>query len=438
VALIAAGVSHRTASLDIRDRLTFRATELRPVLAAIKNEAGAPEGVMLSTCNRTEVYLAEGEGRSPDDAPEAVWRALSARLGADASAHGYVRRDAEAVAHLLRVAAGLDSLVLGEAQIHGQVRDAWEECQSEAGVALNRLFQTALTASGRVREETAIARGAASVSSAAVQLAKQIFGTLRGRRAMVLGAGEMAGLALECLVDEGVNASIVANRTHAHAQALAEKYNARAMHFDDCWRELGDVDLVLSSTASPIPVVTVDRVRKSASQRGDRPLCILDIAVPRDVEPGVGELTNVFLYDLDSLHQVIQSNLDRRRAEMPAAEEIVAAEVARYWQWLAGLSAVPVLTSFRARMDAVREAETAAAMRRLRDLTPEQREAVEYLGKALMNKFMHEPSVRLRKAASNGRGLGVVDAMRYLFALEGEAPATPAGTSNTEDEDTKR
>jgi glutamyl-tRNA reductase len=276
------------------------------------------------------------------------------------------------------------------------------------------------------------------VSSAAVQLAKQIFGTLRGRRAMVLGAGEMAGLALECLVDEGVNASIVANRTHAHAQALAERYHARAMHFDDCWRELGDVDLVLSSTASPHPVVTVDRVRQSASRRGDRPLCILDIAVPRDVEPGVGDLTNVFLYDLDSLHQVIQSNLDRRRAEMPAAEEIVATEVARYWQWLAGLSAVPVLTSFRARMDAVREAETAAALRRLRDLSPEQREAVEYLGKALMNKFMHEPSVRLRKAASNGRGLGVVDAMRYLFALEGEAPANPVEPSNTQNEDSER
>ncbi|HUX34513.1 MAG TPA: glutamyl-tRNA reductase [Gemmatimonadaceae bacterium] len=427
MALIVAGVSHRTAVLDVRDRLTFRTSELGPALERIAREAGAGEGVMLSTCNRTEVYLVEGER----DATPAVWAALSERLGADASQYGYVRRDREAAGHLFRVAAGLDSMVVGEAQIHGQVRDAWESCRGHSGVALNRLFQTALTASGRVREETAVARGAASVSSAAVQLAKQIFGTLRGRRAMVLGAGEMAGLALECLVDEGVNAAIVANRTHEHAVELASRYGARAMHFDECWEELHDVDLVLSSTASPVPIVTVDRVRGAVGQRGDRPLCILDITVPRDVEPEVGMLSNVYLYDLDSLQQVIQSNLERRRGELPAADAIVNGEVDRYWQWLTGLQAVPVLTTFRSRMDALREAELASAMRRLRGLTPEQQASVEYLAKSLMNKFMHEPSVRLRAAASNGRGLGVVDAMRYLFALDSEEPAD---TTTSEDE----
>ncbi|MDE3216790.1 MAG: glutamyl-tRNA reductase [Gemmatimonadota bacterium] len=433
MALIVAGVSHRTAALDVRDRLTFRPSEVGGALERITRAAGASEAVMLSTCNRTEVYLVEGAA----DAGPAVWDAFSDRLGADASPFGYVRRDREAVAHLFQVASGLDSMILGEAQIHGQVRDAWESCRGQAGVALNRLFQSALAVSGRVREETAVARGAASVSSAAVQLAKQIFGTLRGRRAMVLGAGEMAGLALECLVDEGVNASIVANRTHAHAAELASRYGARAMHFEECWQELPAVDVLLSSTASPHPVVTVDRVRAAAEARGDRPLCILDIAVPRDVEPEVGALGNVYLYDLDRLHQVIQANLDRRRAQLPDAEAIVAGEVERYWQWLTGLQAVPVLTRFRSRMDAVREAELAAAMRRLKDVTPEQRAAVEYLTKSLMNKFMHEPSVRLRAAASNGRGLGVVDAMRYLFALDAEAPetadATDEPTTPTED-----
>jgi glutamyl-tRNA reductase len=432
--MIVAGVSHRTAALDVRDRLTFRPSELGAALHRITERSGASEGVMLSTCNRTEVYLVEGER----DAAPAVWETLSDRLGADASQYGYARRDREAVAHLFQVAAGLDSMVLGEAQIHGQVRDAWESCRGQSGVALNRLFQTALSVSGRIREETAVARGAASVSSAAVQLAKQIFGTLRGRRAMVLGAGEMAGLALECLVDEGVNASIVANRTHAHAEELASRYGARAMHFDECWRELPEVDVLLSSTASPHPVVTVDRVRGAVNARGDRPLCILDIAVPRDVEPEVGSLGNVYLYDLDSLHQVIQANLDRRRAQLPDAQAVVDAEVERYWQWLTGLEAVPVLTRFRARMDTVREAELAAAMRRLKDVTPEQRAAVEYLSKSLMNKFMHEPSVRLRTAASNGRGLGVVDAMRYLFALDVEAPdaAPPAVQPKAQTEDT--
>jgi glutamyl-tRNA reductase len=427
VGVIVVGVSHRTAALDVRDRLTFRPSELGPALERMRAAAGATEGVMLSTCNRTEVYLVEG----PADAAPAVWRELSGRLAADASPYGYVRRDRDAVGHLFRVASGLDSMVLGEAQIHGQVRDAWEQCRGASGVALNRLFQSALTTSGRVRDETAVARGAASVSSAAVQLAKQIFGTLRGRRAMVLGAGETAALALECLVDEGVHAAIVANRTHDHAVELAARYQARAMHYDECWAELPEVDVLLSSTAAPHAVVTVERVRESIARRGDRPLCILDIAVPRDVEPEVGGLTNVFLYDLDRLQQVIQSNLDRRRAELPVAERIVDDETARYWQWLAGLEAVPVLRTFRARMDTVRDAEVAAALRRLRDLTPEQRRGVEYLAKSLMNKFMHEPSVRLRAAASNGRGLGVVDAMRYLFALDSEN-GPPAGTSEDE------
>ncbi len=422
MAVIVVGVSHRTADLDVRDRLTFRAAEVGPALERIAGGAGAPEAVMLSTCNRTEVYVMEGAG----DAAPAVWSAFGERLGGDARAHGYVRRDREAVSHLFRVASGLDSMVLGEAQIHGQVRDAWETSRGHSGVALNRLFQAALTASGRVRDETAVARGAASVSSAAVQLAKQIFGTLRGRRAMVLGAGEMAGLALECLVSEGVTAAIVANRTHEHAVELAARFDARALHVDDGWRELPDVDLLLSSTASPRPVVTVDRVRDAMAARGDRPLCILDIAVPRDVEPEVGSLGNVYLYDLDRLQQVIQSNLDRRRAELPAAETILQGEAERYWQWLAGLQAVPVLTSFRARMDAVRDAELAAALRHLKGLTPEEQARVEYLARSLMNKFMHEPSVRLRQAASNGRGLGVVDAMRYLFGLDPAAPP-PAG-----------
>lgn len=421
MAVVAVGVSHRTAPLDVRDRLTFSPSELGGALERVRARGGASEAVMLSTCNRTEVYLVAGES----DAAPAVWEELSNRLGADASVHGYVRRDREAVGHLFRVAAGLDSMVLGEAQIHGQVREAWENCRAQSGTALNRLFQTALSVSGRIRDETAIARGAASVSSAAVQLAKQIFGTLRGRRAMVLGAGEMAALALQCLTDEGVHTAVVANRTHEHARELAEQYGARALHFDECWRELPDVDLVLSSTASPHPVVTVERVREAAARRGDRPLCILDIAVPRDVEREVGGLTNVFLYDLDSLQQVIQSNLDRRRGELPEAEAIVNAEVERYWEWLAGLEVVPVLTRFRARMETVREAEVEAALRRLRGLTPDQRQGVEYLAKALMNKFMHEPSVRLRRAAANGRGLGVVDAMQYLFALETEASRAP-------------
>ena len=316
-------------------------------------------------------------------------------------------------------------MILGESQIHGQVRDAWERSRGAAGAVLNRLFQSALMVGGRVRSETSIARGAASTSSAAVQLASKIFGSLGGRHAMVLGAGEMAELALECLVSEGVRTAIVANRTHERAEELATRYHAQALHYDECWSRLADVDLLICSTAAPHAIVGVEEIAGSLKARGDRPLCILDIAVPRDVDPAVGELGNVFLYDVDDLRTVATANIERRRDEIPAAEAMIVPEVEKYWEWLAGLAAVPVLRTFRSEMDRMRESELADAMRKLEHLSPRDREAVEHFSRALMNKFLHEPSVRLRAAAANGRGLGVVDALRYLFDLRSpDAPGT--------------
>jgi glutamyl-tRNA reductase len=401
MALIVVGINHRGASLEIRERIAYQSSEVGRALTELREASSARETVLLSTCNRTELYFVEGDA----DVVPAAWEALSARLGGDASGHGYVRRDRDAVAHLFRVTSGLDSMVLGEAQIHGQVRDAWESCRAYSGPVLNRLFQTSLSVAGRVRNETSVARGAASVSSAAVQLAKQIFGALGGKRAMVLGAGEMAELALECLADQGVRTSIVANRTYERATELAARYGAVAMHYDECWTALSDVDVLVCSTAAPRAVVLVDHVRPALASRGDRPLCILDIALPRDVDPSVG----------------VTANLERRRAELPTAEELIGSEVGKYWDWVAGLAAVPVLTAMRDRMEEVRSKELADAMRRLQHLPPAERAVVEELSRTLMNKFLHEPTVRLRAAASNGRGLGIVDAVRYLFGLERRA-----------------
>jgi glutamyl-tRNA reductase len=415
--LVAIGVNHIGAPLEIRERIAYAAPEVDLALEALTESSEAREAVLLSTCNRTEFYLVEADG----DAAPSAWAALSARLGSDASGHGYVRRDRDAVTHLFRVASGLDSMVLGEAQIHGQVRDAWELCRAHSGPVLNRLFQTSLLVAGRVRNETSVARGAASVSSAAVQLARQIFGSLAGTRAMVLGAGEMAELALECLGDHGVRTSIVANRTYERAQALAERYGALAMHYDECWSALADVDVLVCSTAAPHPVVQPDHVRPALAKRGDRPLCILDIALPRDVHPAVGTLSNVYLYNLDDLQSVVAANLERRRAELPTAEELIAGEVAKYWTWLAGLAAVPVLAEMRSRMDALRLREVTDALRHLPNLTADERARIEEFSRSLMNKFLHEPTVRLRAAAANGRGLGVVDTARYLFNLESRA-----------------
>jgi glutamyl-tRNA reductase len=419
MALIVAGVSHATAPIEVREKLSFRPHEALRELARLRESGIIREGVALSTCNRTEFYVVEEKG----DALPHISAMLSARLGDDATSFTYVRRDGNVAPHLFGVAAGLDSMILGEAQIHGQVKDAWEQCRSESGPILSRMFQSALLAGARARDETGIGRGAASVSSAAVQLAKKIFGGLGGRRAMVLGAGDVAEIALDCLLSEGVRAAIVANRTYERALSLAERHGATAMHYDECWGSLHDVDVLLCSTASPVPVVTVARMRDSVAARGDRPLCVLDIALPRDVEAAVGDLDNVFLYDLDDLRAAAAANLERREEDIPAAQRIIAQEAQKYWDWVAGLAAVPVVRSFREEMDKVRSAELAAALRRIGPLSAEQTEAVEHFSRALMNKFLHEPSVRLKAAAANGRGLAVVDAARYLFALEDKSPA---------------
>ncbi|MFL5523480.1 MAG: glutamyl-tRNA reductase [Gemmatimonadaceae bacterium] len=415
MALIVVGVSHTTAPIEVRERLAFRPWEALQSLARLRGSGLIREGVILSTCNRTEIYAVE----ESNSAAAHISGLLSDRLGDDIAEFEYVRRDREAASHLFAVAAGLDSMILGEAQIHGQVKGAWEECRAESGPILNRMFQNALLAASRAREETGIGRGAASVSSAAVQLAKKIFGGLGGRRAMVLGAGDVAEIALECLLSEGVRVAIVANRTHERAQSLADRHGGTAMHYDQCWESLRDVDVMICSTASPHPVVTVDRIRTALDARGDRPLCILDIALPRDVEAAVGDLDNVFLYDLDDLRAAAAANLERREEDVPAARAVILDEAQKYWDWVAGLAAVPVVREFREEMDRLRSAELAAAFRRIGPLTAAQAEAIEHFSKSLMNKFLHEPSVRLKAAAANGRGLAVVDAARYLFALEG-------------------
>jgi glutamyl-tRNA reductase len=414
VALIVAGVSHATASIDVREKLAFNSREALDALSSMREDGVLREGVILSTCNRTEIYAVADDERVLDR----IESLYSDRLGEDVGQYLYVRREREATAHLFSVAAGLESMILGEAQIHGQVKEAWEQSRSQSGPILNRMFQSALLAGSRAREETGIGRGAASVSSAAVQLSKKIFGGLSGRRAMVLGAGDVAEIALECLLSEGVRVAIVANRTHERARSLAERHGATAMHYDQCWESLRDVDVLICSTAAPVPVVTLSRIHSSIEARGDRPLCILDIALPRDVEPAVGELDNVFLYDLDDLRAAAAANLERREEDVPAARAIVAEEVQKFWDWVAGLAAVPVVREFRDEMDRLRSTELAAALRRIGPLTAEQSDALEQFSRSLMNKFLHEPSVRLKAAAANGRGLGIVDAARYLFALE--------------------
>jgi glutamyl-tRNA reductase len=422
--LAVVGVSHRTAPIELRERFAFGRAELPGALISLSEYTGA-ETVVLSTCNRTEVYMAGPDGA---DLARAV---LADRVGMApeaAAPHLYVHRDRVAAEHLFRVSSGLDSMILGEPQIQGQVREAYAMARETAGAsgpvvgpALNRLFQTALGVGGKVRSETGLGIGAASVSSAAVDLAKKIFGSLKGRRALVLGAGEMSETTLECLRGEGVRTAIVANRTWERARELAERWGGEAVRWEQFGSALAGVDIVICSTAAPHPVLTRERLRQALPNGAARPLCIIDIALPRDVEPAVGEEPNVFLYDIDDLQAIVSGNLDRRRAELPAAEQIVGAGVEDFWTWYSSLAVVPTIRALRDHGERVRQAEVERALRSLQHLSADDQQAIDALTRALLNKLLHSPTVRLRQAAGNGRGTGVLDTVRYLFELEPDA-----------------
>ncbi|MGH7530461.1 MAG: glutamyl-tRNA reductase [Gemmatimonadales bacterium] len=416
------GVNHRTAPLPVRERFAHGAHEVPGALARVL-AAGATGGVLLSTCNRTEFYLV-----APDESVlDAAWTLLAERLPADAGGalasrpvreYGYVARGRDAVRHLYRVSAGLDSMVLGESQIQGQVRDAWELSRAHAGPILHRLFQTALHVGSRVRTETALGVGTASAASAAAAVAGKIFGDLAGRSALILGAGDMAELAATCLVGEGVQVTLVANRTPERARAIAERLGARALTLEEAWPHFATTDIAICSTAAPHAIVTWERVGQVVASRGGRPLCLLDLAVPRDVEPALAQLENVFLYDIDDLQAAAAQATAQRRVEIPAAERIVEEETDVFWAWYGGLGVVPVIKEFRGRMEQLRQAELERALRHLGHLSAADRARVEQFSQALLNKFMHQPTLAVKAAAEAGRGYGLLEALRRLFALE--------------------
>jgi len=411
------GVNHRTAPLDVRERFAHGAHEVPGALARVL-AAGASGGVLLSTCNRTEFYLVG------DDEPalDAVWSLLGERLittpAGGAREYGYVARDRDAVRHLYRVSSGLESIIVGESQIQGQVRDAWEASRAQAGPVLHRLFQTALHVGSRVRTETGIGMGTASAASAGVAVAGKIFGDLAGRSALILGAGDMAELAASCLSDEGVQVTLVANRTHERARAIAERIGGKAVSLDEAWPHFATTDIALCSTAAPHAVVTWERVGAIISARRGTPLCILDLAVPRDVDPAIAQLENVFLYDVDDLQTVAAQATARRRDEIPAAESIVEEETDLFWAWYGGLGVVPTIKALREHMNALRAAELARAFRHLDHLSADDRAQIEQFSEALLNKFLHHPTIALKQAAEEGRGYGLMEALRRLFGME--------------------
>ena len=413
--LALAGVSHHRAPLEVRERVAVdlaAAGELAHELAA--SDGPAHEAVVLSTCNRTEVYVAgeaDGIGTHAD-------RALLELAGSGAPAlapAAYRLADESAALHLFRVAAGLDSMVPGEGEILGQVRDAFEA--GSPGPLLGRTFRMALRAGRRARVETAIGESPASIPAAAAALAEQVFEGLAGRGVVLVGAGRTSELTARNLHSRGATISVVANRTPEHAARLAGSLGARPAAIEDLALVLVEADVVVSSTSAPGFVLTADSLAPVLRARRGRPILIVDLAVPRDVEPSLGTIDGCFLYDVDALEGVVAATLEGRRSGSVHAERIVSEEAERFRVWRASLAVVPAIASLRAHAEKIRTAELARLEGRLAD---GDRDLVETLTAQMVNKLLHLPTVRLKEAAVTADGLLYADVVRHLFGLDEE------------------
>jgi glutamyl-tRNA reductase len=419
------GISHHTAPLHVRERFVFDPEQARSLMRSLVRDELASETVLVSTCNRSELYYVAEEEADP--LPHVFVAELAARAAIpveEAETFVYAHRERDVVHHLFRVTSSLDSMILGEPQIQGQVKTAYElanELSGEArtaGPILTRLFDSALTVGGRVRSHTELGSGSASIPTAAVELARKIFGHLRGRTAAVIGSGDMSRLALECLQSEGVADATVVSRTQERARDMAQQMSARASAHEDLPELLKTLDIVITATAAPHQVITRELVERALPRGRRRPLLIVDIALPRDVEASVGNINNVFLYNIDDLQQVVDDTIERRRAQVPAAEKIIADATEDFWSWYRSLEVVPLIRELRAQAEDIRQREVEKALRSMGSLSEADAAAVDALTRQILAKVLHRPTVRLKQAASNGRERDIMRTMRYLLGLD--------------------
>jgi len=414
------GMNHETAPVELRECLAADPENTRKVLGVIRDLPYIREGMFLSTCNRIEVLFTSDQ---VDEAKGAIISLMSGLGGLPAdvlSGCFYQLEGLEAVKHIFRVASSLDSMVVGEPQILGQIKGAYLRATKEktSGVIVNRLMHRAFHVAKRVRTETAICESAVSISYAAVELAKKIFRALEGKKVLLIGAGEMAELAARYLVNNGIKSMVVANRTFERAVDVAGRFEARPVSFDEIGSELLEVDIVICSTASPEHVITFEQVKKFLRKRRNRPLFFIDIAVPRDVEPTVNNLSNVYVYDIDDLKGVIALNVEQRKLEAFKAERIVHEEVLRFGKWLNTLSVVPTIVALQEKANSIIQAELRKSNGLLRYLTAEQKEAVKLLARSVAEKVLNDPIVFLKGKAERSAVDTYLDVARRLFNLD--------------------
>src|SRR5690554_68614 len=426
MALLTLGINHRTAPVELRERVAFTPERMSEAFAELRAASGASEAAILSTCNRTELYLA-----GDDDCAPLVLRWLAGFHDLDAAELEevlYIHRDADAVRHMMRVAAGLDSMVLGEPQIFGQLNDAYALAREHGGSGsfLSRMFEQTFSVAKRVRTQTAIGENPVSVAYAAVSMAHRIFADMSKNKALLIGAGKTIELVARHLAEAGVKNFIVANRTLERAQALAESRGGEGILLSEIPDYLADVDIIISSTASPLPILGKGAVERSLKKRKHRPFFMVDIAVPRDIEPEVASLADVYLYTVDDLRQVIEENIRTREGAAREAENLIANGVQEFLSQLRALDAVSTLKQFRQRAEVLRDIETEKALRALRN-GGDPETALRSLARGLTNKLLHEPSIQVRKATTEGR-TEVTEWLRELHqldTLDADATTTP-------------
>jgi len=425
LSIVLIGLNHETAPVEIRERLTFGGDRELP-FTLIRSMPFIREFIFLSTCNRVEVLMITPDPTNAEMEIKKVFTESNGIPLGDFERCLYIYHEEEAAKHLFRVAASLDSMVLGEPQILGQIKDAYRQATDlkTSGVILNRLLHKTFSVAKRVRTETGICSHAVSISFAAVELARKIFADLKGKRAMLIGAGEMAELASEHLISNGVAEIVVANRTLERAIELAQKFKGRAISLDEVYDQLSNVDIIISSTGAPGLVINYDNVKSVMRARKNRPLFLIDIAVPRDIDPRTNEIDNVYLYDIDDLKGIVELNKAERQKEAMRAERIVEEEVIKFKYWLQALDITPIIVSLREKAEQIRLKECRKTLSNMGSLTPEQEKAVHVLTASIVNKMLHDPIIYLKGKSGREHKDIYLDFARQIFNLNGERADT--------------
>ena len=428
--ILLTGLNHKTAPVELRERLAIAPEELAAATRALLGHPGVRECMILSTCNRVEMLVCH-EGDGPG-LPGYLNRHFSLEAKSFQT-HLYEYRDAEAVRHLFRVAASLDSMVVGEPQILGQVKESYAAARSVGAVGpeLERLLQSTFAAAKKVRSETQIGASSVSIASVAVDLARKIFGSLEGKRVLLVGAGKMSELAARHLMRQGAGSLLIANRTHERAVTLAQQFDGHVIRFEELHARADEADILITSTGSPEFLFRTPHAQQFLQRRRNRPMLAIDIAVPRDIDPEINRLEGIFLYDIDDLQSVAASNLADRGAEARRAEAILEQELARYQRRVEALDIVPALVDLQSAAEEMRQAELRRNHAHLRDLTQEQQELVDSITRGLMNKFLHQPLQMLKAAARSGDAARV-EAIRAAFLREAREDAAAVDGMNAE------